>query len=229
VDIIKEIESFKTVGRTKISTKLEKAYKHFNLVRTSFPSTDTLKDKERKLLHILETRSELNNGDTKVNNETLGKLLNPDHPVSRQTITRYLKKLEDLGYIARLTVPYKKFKDFVCDRTIRCRRILLKHRFKWKEKTKWKKDFRPPFILSNSVDESTGKIINVNWTMDAKTKMRSAGKIIFRAAWDSFQDLFNAGLLDPDQQDFYCKWKDIKETDDTNIMASLLLGKGYQS
>ena len=225
MDIQGIISNTKIVDKSKISTKYERDCRRFNQVRTQFCSTNRLRPKERELLHLLETRSECNNGDTKINNETIGKVIGR----SRQAIDRYFKVLEDLGFITRLSVAFTYVKDGVVkiwkDRIIRCRRIFLKNRFKPKtqEELKWKRDHRPPFNIFKAKDEATNRIIDGTWALPAGFKIRKDG-VEYTPKWECYLDLYQMGLLDTEQASMYEHLKDLKETDHENPEASLILG-----
>ena len=226
MDIQSIIDNTKIVDKSKISTKYERDCRRFNQVRTDFCSTNRLKPKERELLYLLETRSECNNGDTKINNEVISQIIGR----SRQAIDRYFKVLEDLGFITRLSVALTYVKHGTRkvwkDRVIRCRRIFLKNRFKPKtqEELKWKRDHRPPFDIFKAKDEATNQIISGVWLLPAGASIRHDG-VEYLPKWECYLDLYQMGLLDPEQASMYERLKDLKEIDHENPEASLVLGK----
>ncbi len=225
-ELIAAVKSTILVDKNHIKkSKLEKKYKVFNSVRTSFPSVKKLSDKERELLYILECRSEPNNGDTKINNDILCKLLDR----SRQQIDRYLKKLEQLGFVARLSIAYKSLKNgkFYRDRTIRCRRIFLKSRFSFKRNLNWKIDNRPDFDSTTAFDESTGSSLSIKWLVGAREILEFSNGKTVKSPWTWLGDLFNMGLLCAKQQDMYIDLKEKKEIDYKHPVASKILGMKF--
>jgi len=223
-EVKKTVSDMDIIHTEAFALKFQKAFIKFNTIRTKFPSTTVLSEKERELLHILETRSEGNNGDTKIRDSNLQELIGK----SRQTISRYLRKLEDLGYINRLSIPLKFKGDHPTmkvwkDRTIRCLRILLKNRFKWERDLKWKRDFRPDFDLGAAFDISTGRKLNIKWILDVGTVVTLMGEEI-RAAWDWMPGLCQMGLLDPEQQAMFEDLRDKIEVNHEDPEATAVLG-----
>ena len=173
------IDRFKEIN-LRIKTNLTKEHyekyqaqiKRFNTIRTKFHNTDKLKEGPKQLLYILETRSEQNNGDTKIRNNTLSKLLNK----CTRTISRWFDILEAGGYIRRLTIKYKSSIDFGCysDRSIRCLRVLLKRKIKPIPEDIFKHDFRPKFDQFNIIDEVTGTKVDPRWMLDPGFKAKLA-------------------------------------------------------
>lgn len=202
----------------EIKEKYHNDLLRFNAVRTSFSSTSKLKKGPRKLLHVLETRSEVNNGDTKIRDSVLAEILS----VSKSTITRYMKILVDFGYIARLTIKYKSSRDSLCyaDRVIRCRRILLRNRMSVKENPNWTRDYRLPFKKSQAYDESTGTVCHPKWKMNLPVPINTPVYGVIQEAWSTFVDLFRMDLMDADQTEMSRKLNENRTSD----MARLVLG-----
>jgi DNA-binding Lrp family transcriptional regulator len=100
------------------------------------------------VLHLLECRSYNNNGDTKIFDSKISTILN----ISVRTVQRVMLKLEQMGFITRITEHFFDNKrcqthrnGFYSDRVIRCNRIFLVYRCrpKTKEELGWKRDIRP--------------------------------------------------------------------------------------
>jgi len=121
----------------------------FLSMKEEFVDENKLHYKSKMILHLLEIRSYNNNGDVKFNDQKIAEILS----LSLRTVQRHVKKLEELGFIARITKRYydiNKVKTsnrqgFYSDRIIRCFRIFLANHCeeKSKESMKWKNDFRP--------------------------------------------------------------------------------------
>jgi DNA-binding MarR family transcriptional regulator len=210
------------------SNKKEKYLKKvikFNEVSTEFKSTSDISENKRKLLHILETRSENNNGDTKITTTRLAEVFK----VCTKTIQRWLKYLEDNGYIRRLTIPYKSSVNAKCyaDRTIRCLRIFLKKRLNFKPDLKWKRDYRPDFDLPATKDISTGRPPAFKWYMPAGSSVMSAGKTI-KAAWSATYELFKMNIIDPEQEDMLTHVTEAYEIGSEDPFVVAVLGKRFQ-
>ena len=211
----------------RIQLKYAKEMVKFNQVKTSFPKAESvLSAKELNLLHILETRSEPNNGDTKICDKSLGTILQR----SRQQICRYLRKLEDLGFIARLSIKRKSKKSggVYTDRTFRCRRILLKNRFDWKRDLGWKTDNRPRFKKEFAFDETTDKRVHLKWTLPWGAEIMIAKtRKVMKSAWEWYPELCKMNLLDSRQQKLLQTLRNMKEIDPNHIEATLIMGKRF--
>lgn len=221
--------SVRLIDKLLKSNKKEKYLKKvikFSEVNTEFKPTEEMDDKKRKLLHILETRSEDNNGDTKITTSRLAEVFK----VCNKTIQRWLKYLEDNGYIRRFTVPYKSSVNSKCyaDRTIRCLRVFLKKRMKFKPDLKWKRDYRPEFCLPTSVDISTGRSPALKWHIPAGSEIKSSTGEIFRAAWEATYELFRMNIIDPEQEDMLIHVKEAYEIGSEDPFVVAVLGKRFQ-
>lgn len=204
--------------------KLQEKVKKFNVVNTKFKSTDSLNPKIKKLLHVLETRSEHSqSGDTKIHDRRLAELFE----VTRKTISRWLKTLEEMGYITRLSVQYKSNKDnkVYSDRTIRCLRIFLKLRFRFKEKINWKVDYRPKFRFEHSIDLSTGDTPDYEWFTTSSGSAVKGGRMFdFAPRWEGELDLLRMNILDVEQRDMIRELVDRYESGREDKMTSIVLG-----
>jgi DNA-binding MarR family transcriptional regulator len=130
---------------------ISKHYKSFlklSFIRHAFEPESKLNNTELNVLHILECRSYNNNGDTKMFDSKISKILN----ISIRTVQRAMLKLEKMGFITRITEHFfdsrrcKTHRNgFYSDRVIRCNRIFLVYRCrpKTKEELGWKRDIRP--------------------------------------------------------------------------------------
>jgi DNA-binding MarR family transcriptional regulator len=215
------IETMLKKAKTK---KLQEKVKKFNVVNTKFKSTDNLNPKIKKLLHALETRAEhIQSGDTKICDRRLADLFE----VTRKTISRWLKTLEEMGYIRRLSIQYKSNKDskVYSDRTIRCLRIFLKMRFRFKETLKWKVDYRPEFKLQDSIDLSTGEMPDFQWYVTSRGSGTKGGKeFTYAPKWETELDLLRMDILDVEQRDMMRELVDRYESGREDKMTSIVLG-----
>ena len=217
----RQIEILLQKAKTK---KLQEKVKKFNVVNTKFKSTDNLNPKIKTLLHVLETRAEhIQSGDTKITDKRLAELFE----VTRKTISRWLKTLEELGYITRLSIQYKSNKDSTVysDRTIRCLRIFLKLRFRFKEKIGWKVDYRPQFRFDQCVDISTGRKPDYQWyTTSSGTVSRDGQAFNYSPKWDNELDLLRMDILDVEQRELMRELVDRYESGREDKMTSIVLG-----
>lgn len=121
----------------------------FLLTTDKFKDEKELPAKSKTILHLLEVRSYSNNGDVKFNDKSIAEVLN----YSLRTVQRHIKKLEESGFISRITKHYYNSEQvknsnrqgFYSDRIIRCFRIFLANHCEEvpNEKIGWKNDFRP--------------------------------------------------------------------------------------
>lgn len=215
------IETLLQKAKTK---KLQEKVKKFNVVNTKFKPTDDLNPKIKKLLHVLETRAEhIQSGDTKITDKRLADLFE----VTRKTISRWLKTLESMGYITRLSIQYKSDKDskVYSDRTIRCLRIFLKMRFRFKEKLGWKVDYRPKFRFEHSIDLSTGQTPDYEWfTTSRGTASRGTQVFEYAPRWENELDLLRMDILDAEQRELMRELVDRYESGREDKMTSIVLG-----
>lgn len=199
--------------------------KLFNAVQTKFQPTDKLKKGPRRLLHILETRSSPNNGDTKINTKRLMEIIGK----SKATVDRWLKLLKTMGYIAVYTTKYKSNINgkVYSDRTFRCRRIFLRFRFhpKTKKELQWKRDNRPEFVRANCLDLSTGKPCDFAWKIDPSSTFyypNTMKKI--KNKWETDIDLWRMGIIDPEQSTMLRNFMEMHEVGSEDKLMRLVLG-----
>lgn len=204
----------------------------FNSTNTKLPDiNDVLNSTQKACLKFLELRSTPNNGDTKIYNSQLMEFLG----VSKSTIERILKKLEDYGFIARLTIKRKDYKTGGCkaDRVIRCRRVMLRSRLNVlsRKALKWKTDIRPKFKLYKCIDEATGKVVHDKWFLNFGQKGRDAqtGEEL-KMAWETPFELERMGLWDGFKKSIietYYDLMNLKQVDPNHKQANLIMGKRF--
>ncbi|NBP13497.1 winged helix-turn-helix transcriptional regulator [bacterium] len=188
----------------------------FLSMKESFIDEKELHYKSKMILHLLEIRSYNNNGDVKFNDQKIAEILN----LSLRTVQRHVKKLEELGFISRITKRYydiKKVKTsnkqgFYSDRIIRCFRIFLANHCeqKTKESMKWKNDFRP-------------KINQHEYKISPRWFAREGDE---SGVLPMFTNLFELFALNVMSKEVYEKFYKIKDMwFDDNSEAKLILGK----
>lgn len=211
---------------SKNKDKILKKISKFNEVNTKFNPTDAMNKKRKELLHFLEIRSDQNNGDTKINTSRLAEYFK----VCTKTIQRWLKYLEDNGYIRRFTIPYKSVINSKCyaDRTIRCLRIFLKKRLNFKSDLGWKADFRPEYDYLTSIDTSTGKLPDYQWTMPSGSEIKTSFGEILKSVWTATYELFQMNIIDPEQEDMLSSVTEAYEIGSEDPFVMAILGKRFQ-
>jgi DNA-binding Lrp family transcriptional regulator len=141
-----------------------------------FPDPSKLSPNYRKILKFLEVRANENGGDTKASDVKISKALK----ISLKTVSRGMRRLENLQYITRMTTQHLGARkgctsrnQFYSLRVIRCNRVFMIHGMPVKTQLElgWKTDIiqRSTVVVKmpeKFVSRKETQITGVDWQGD---------------------------------------------------------------
>lgn len=191
----------------------------FDEIITKFPNTKCLSDKERRLLHLLESRSEAFYGDLRWYNKTICEVTG----YSTAALSRYLVKLTKLKYISVLSKSYHNKGKVYDNRVIRCKRIWAKYFFRI-TKNVWKHDHKDIRLAKNR------KELKANIKANGLKPIPDLYKKEY-SIWHHEDYLMSKGYLDREQRNWWMNYYEeglgYSEDPEVTLYVTRVVGKTF--